>query len=221
MIKIFVLANESRYLNEKHEIVKTLDEAIVFDSVKNAAKFYENTPKIVKNLQFITKYVNDKEKQTSVINKPASQLNETTRPKTTDALKSNKKIQVHFDSGEADFDNSISNYIKLLQTTIRDKEKYENDIRHAEAEIQDIMHAAEFYDCDETESYGLCKMLHDVRQKRRHAKNMIMRIAIIENALAEDWLNGNILRKIDIVSNQEYTPRVHNELFENKTLNLK
>ena len=51
--------------------------------------------------------------------------------------------------------------------------------RKAELEIEDIEHAAEFYNLDASHGYQLYKLLHDARVRRRKCKNAIAWIDFI------------------------------------------
>lgn len=82
-----------------------------------------------------------------------------------------------------------------------------------DSEIEDILHAAEFYNLNACEGYKLYKMLRDCRIRRRKIKDYIEVVGYIENATGKDFSNGIGSKSIINKTTREYAPRVLNELF--------
>lgn len=93
----------------------------------------------------------------------------------------------------------------------RDTLTYE--LSKVDAEIEDILHAAEFYNLNACEGYKLYKMLRDARIKRRKLKDYIEVVGYIERATGKDFANNVGSKSILGKETREYTPRVLNELF--------
>lgn len=120
----------------------------------------------------------------------------------------------------SDTDESIAEIL----TQVRSFESYMQDIgkkrdtltyelSKVDAEIEDILHAAEFYNLNACEGYKLYKMLRDARIKRRKLKDYIEVVGYVERATGKDFANNVGSKSILGKETREYTPRVLNELF--------
>lgn len=87
-----------------------------------------------------------------------------------------------------------------------------NELRLADLELTDIEHAAEFYELNAAQGYKLYRLLHDVRVRRRRAKD--------ELQLLDTFLNSsvtridNVCKQAEGYSSRSYTPRVNKALFD-------
>lgn len=120
----------------------------------------------------------------------------------------------------SDTDESIAEIL----TQVRSFESYMQDIgkkrdtltyelSKVDAEIEDILHASEFYNLNACEGYKLYKMLRDARIKRRKLKDYIEVVGYVERATGKDFANNVGSKSILGKETREYTPRVLNELF--------
>ena len=82
-----------------------------------------------------------------------------------------------------------------------------------DAEIEDILHAAEFYSLNACEGYKLYKMLRNARIRRRKLKDYIEVVGYIEGATGKELAEGKGSKSILGKMSREYKPRVLNELF--------
>lgn len=120
----------------------------------------------------------------------------------------------------SDTDESIAEIL----TQVRSFESYMQDIgkkrdtltyelSKVDAEIEDILHAAEFYNLNACEGYKLYKMLRDAGIKRRKLKDYIEVVGYVERATGKDFANNVGSKSILGKETRKYTPRVLNELF--------
>ena len=86
--------------------------------------------------------------------------------------------------------------------------------RKAELEIEDIEHAAEFYNLDVSHGYQLYKLLHDARVRRRKCKNAIAWIDFILEQRPERFVENDPSARIVGTRSRDYAPRALPELFE-------
>lgn len=102
------------------------------------------------------------------------------------------------------------NYIKSLKeymTTI------DSQLSKVDLEIEDIEHAAEFFNLDMFRAWKLYKMLQDARKRRRKIKDERIKVQYILGSNFEDCTNNSISNYIKSLDNRKYNPRVLKELF--------
>lgn len=120
--------------------------------------------------------------------------------------------------------NEVNQEINAILSQVQEFESYVQDIgkkRDAlsyelsmvDAEIEDILHAAEFYSLNACEGYKLYKMLRDARIRRRKLKDYIEIVGYIEGATGKELAEGRGSKSILGKMSREYKPRVLNELF--------
>ena len=73
----------------------------------------------------------------------------------------------------------FKDFREFIQTIHSQLDVLVNAQKKVELEVEDIEHAAEFYNLDASHGYQLYKMLHDARVRRRKYKNAITRIDYI------------------------------------------
>ena len=61
----------------------------------------------------------------------------------------------------------LKDFREFIQTIHSQRDVLVNALKKAELEVEDIEHAAEFYNLDASHGYQLYKMLHDARVRRR------------------------------------------------------
>ena len=107
----------------------------------------------------------------------------------------------------------VQKFESYVQDIGKKRDALSYELSRVDAEIEDILHAAEFYSLNACEGYKLYKMLREARIRRRKLKDYIEVVGYVENAtgkeLAENKGSKSILGKMT----REYTPRVLKELF--------
>lgn len=120
--------------------------------------------------------------------------------------------------------NEVNQEINAILSQVQEFESYVQDIgkkRDAlsyelsmvDAEIEDILHAAEFYSLNACEGYKLYKMLRDARIRRRKLKDYIEVVGYIEGTTGKELAESKGSKLILGKMSREYKPRVLNELF--------
>ena len=121
-------------------------------------------------------------------------------------------------SNEADKEiQNILSQVQEFESYIQDIGKKRDALTYemskVDAEIEDILHAAEFYNLNACEGYKLYKMLREARIKRRKLKDYIEVVGYIEGATGKELAEGKGSKSILGKLSREYKPRVLNELF--------
>lgn len=111
--------------------------------------------------------------------------------------------------------NDLSN---TIQTLLSEKNNLVNSLREVDGKEQDILHYIEFNKFNAAEGYKLSKKLQDIRKERRIIKNKIDVINIIKQDNCYDLIYGKTLERLDGIENRKYTPRVLNNLFNDKAI---
>lgn len=188
---LYIITNGRSYVgidsNQQIKIVPKVEFAKRFTKLK-AGNVLNNLPKPMKNLG----YRIEPDNQTNqVIEKAVSELDDSIN---------NILVQVQ----------GFESYIQEIGNK-RDVLTYE--MSKIDAEIEDILHAAEFYNLNACEGYKLYKMLHEARIKRRKLKDYIEVVGYIEGVTGKDFANKVGSKSILGKLTREYQPRVLNELF--------
>lgn len=113
--------------------------------------------------------------------------------------------------------NAILSQVQEFESYIQDigkkRDALSYELSRVDAEIEDILHAAEFYSLNACEGYKLYKMLRDSRIRRRKLKDYIEVVGYIEGATGKELAEGKGSKSILGKMSREYKPRVLNELF--------
>lgn len=107
----------------------------------------------------------------------------------------------------------VRNFESYMQDIGKKRDTLTYELSKVDAEIEDILHAAEFYNLNACEGYKLYKMLRDARIKRRKLKDYIEVVGYVERATGKDFANNVGSKSILGKETREYTPRVLNGLF--------
>lgn len=107
----------------------------------------------------------------------------------------------------------VRNFESYMQDIGKKRDTLTYELSKVDAEIEDILHAAEFYNLNACEGYKLYKMLRDARIKRRKLKDYIEVVGYVERATGKDFANNVGSKSILGKESREYKPRVLNELF--------
>lgn len=191
---IYLGANKGNYVP-----VKDKNKAKVFDSTEKAySQFYSSVPKVLRN---------DYNWEIELIEH-------------VENVKSSEKINSTYTSIDIEelkeSINSLSEKFSLLKGN---KEWLLEKESNVDKQISDILHFIEFSSFSACEGYKLCKAIKELRLKRREIKNELEIINIINCHTCNNIANGNTNKSIDGIENKKYTPRVLNELFENRKIN--
>jgi len=124
------------------------------------------------------------------------------------------------------FQNHNYNWLEKctdFQQLLSQIEIYENQLNSEfdkiEKERVDVEHRFEApklngSEFNAAELCNLGKKYREVRRKRRVIKNEKRKVGIIKTASLDDFKNGSVIKQIQNIDNQKYTPRVLTELFE-------
>ena len=188
---LYVITNGTNYIsydkNQKITVVSKKELAKRFTQTK-AKNFVKNLIGTMKNLGY---YIEPDFETNQLIEQSLN--------------KADKEIQNIF--------SRVQEFESYMQEIDKKRDALTHEMSKVDAEIEDILHAAEFYNLNAYEGYKLYKMLHDARIRRRKLKDYIEIVGYVENAtgkeLAENKGSKSILGKMT----REYTPRVLKELF--------
>ena len=113
-------------------------------------------------------------------------------------------------SGIADVVEQVRN---CVVDVISQRAFYQQQLADAALEIEDIMHAAEFYNLNASQGYKLYRLLRAARIKRRKAKDAV---EILDTVVGNQFGEGMLAaagKKMSEHVDRTYRPRVFNELF--------
>lgn len=188
---LYVITNGTNYIsydkNQKMTVVSKKELAKRFTQTK-AKNFVKNLIGTMKNLGY---YIEPDFETNQLIEQSLN--------------KADEEIQNIF--------SRVQEFESYMQEMGKKRDALTYEMSKVDAEIEDILHAAEFYNLNAYEGYKLYKMLHDARIRRRKLKDYIEIVGYVESAtgkeLAENKGSKSILGKMT----REYTPRVLKELF--------
>lgn len=188
---LYIITNGSNYIsydkNQKMTVVSKKELAKRFIKTK-AENFVKNLNGPMKNLGY---HIEPDVETNQLIEKTSNE---------TDKEIQNILFQVQ------EFESYIQDIGKK-----RDALTYE--MSKVDAEIEDILHAAEFYNLNACEGYKLYKMLREARIKRRKLKDYIEVVGYVENTTGKELGENKGSKLILGKMTREYTPRVLKELF--------
>lgn len=188
---LFVITNGSGYISyddtQKPRVVTKKELAKRFTKIK-AENFLKNLNGAMKNLGY---YMEPDEESNEFIEQAVNKAN---------GEINNILIKVQ----------EFEEYVRGL---CKKRDALTFEMSKIDSEIEDILHAAEFYNLNACEGYKLYKMLRDCRIRRRKIKDYIEVVGYIENATGKDFSNGIGSKSIINKTTREYAPRVLNELF--------
>ena len=107
----------------------------------------------------------------------------------------------------------VKNFEECMEDITKKRDALKHEMSIIDSEIEDILHAAEFYNLNACEGYKLYKMLHECRVKRRKIKDYIEVVGYIENITGKEFAAETGSKSILGKMKREYRPRVLNELF--------
>ena len=192
---MFTITNGKNYIGKKNNATN-LSAAVTFQNKEEAETFLNNMPRAFKNLGY--------------------HIQEMKVERSGDVeLVSNKEITIP----ECDFEQvaieTISKFYELMKNSTEMRKNFVAMKDEAELEILDIEHAIELspnLSCPK--GYKLYKLLKNARIKRRHAKDGIMILDIINEGGFNGLVNGKTLTRIKGMDGRTYAPRILKEIFE-------
>ena len=117
------------------------------------------------------------------------------------------------DENIADILFHVQNFESYMQELSKKRDMLNYELSKVDNEIEDILHAAEFYNLNACEGYKLYRMLRERRIKRRKLKDYIEVVGYIEGTTGKGFTSGKGSKSILGKESREYKPRVLNELF--------
>jgi hypothetical protein len=191
---MFVIKNEKTYIgmdiNNRPKTVNRIEEALQFDRKDRADNYLANISATLRHLRYSVESVADP------ANIPAE-----------NRARMEKLLDID------DTCTRVKDMEILLSDMLGNKMLLEQELASCEKEIQDVLHAAEFYKLNASQGYKLYSILHDIRSRRRKCKDMLR---IIDNTFRVgvcDIATGTVSRDIDRMESRMYKPRVLQELF--------
>ncbi len=165
-----------------------IDRAHTFNNKKTAEKYCSLLPKAMKNLKYKVIFISNPNPE-------------------------NPDLQLELLTPEF-YLTRLKNFSDFIHTIQCQRETLVTGQRKAELEIEDIEHAAEFYNLDASHGYQLYKLLHDARVRRRKCKNAIAWIDYILEQAPDRFIENDPSPRIAGTRSRDYAPRALPALFE-------
>lgn len=188
----WIISNGKSYveITPQNQMITTcyIDQAHAFSNKKTAEKYCSLLPKAMKNLKYKPIFISNPD------------------PENTD-------LRLELLSAEF-YLQHLKDFREFIQTIHSQRDVLVNDLKKAELEVQDIEHAAEFYNLDASHGYQLYKMLHDARVRRRKCINAIAWIDYILEQAPDRFIENDPSPRIVGTRSCDYAPRALPALFE-------
>lgn len=188
----WIISNGKSYVEiiGNNQMITTayIDRAHTFNNKKTAEKYCSLLPKAMKNLKYKVIFISNPNPE-------------------------NPDLQLELLTPEF-YLTRLKNFSDFIHTIQYQRETLVTGQRKAELEIEDIEHAAEFYNLDASHGYQLYKLLHDARVRRRKCKNAIAWIDFILEQRPERFVENDPSARIVGTRSRDYAPRALPELFE-------
>ena len=188
----WIISNGKSYveITPQNQMITTcyIDQAHAFTNKKTAEKYCSLLPKAMKNLKYKPIFISNPD------------------PENTD-------LRLELLSAEF-YLQHLKDFREFIQTIHSQRDVLVNAQKKAELEVEDIEHAAEFYNLDASHGYQLYKMLHDARVRRRKCKNAIAWIDYILEQAPDRFIENDPSPRIAGTRSRDYAPRALPALFE-------
>lgn len=188
----WIISNGKSYveITEQNQMITTsmIDRAHTFSSKKTAEKYCALMPKAMKNLKYKAIFISN----------PDPEI-----PDLIPELLAPDYYLTH-----------LKEFSEFIHTIHKQREALIAGQRQAELEIEDIEHAAEFYNLDASHGYQLYKLLHDARVRRRKCKNALAWIDFILDQHPDRFVENDPSPRIAGTRARDYAPRALPDLFE-------
>lgn len=177
--------------------------AKVFEDRFNADEFLRSLPKSMKNLGYYVAPTDELPASPAIVVEPVQKMEP--------AMVLSRKL----DLTEPEFYlDAISNFREFVQTIQKARPKLEEQQIHAEMEIEDLLHASEFYDLAKDQGFEIYQRLREARIRRRNCKNAVAWIDFVLDANPAEFLRHDPSPRINGSQHRQYRPRALPELFE-------
>ena len=188
----WIISNGKSYVEiiGNNQMITTayIDRAHIFNNKKTAEKYCSLLPKAMKNLKYKAIFISNPNPE-------------------------NPDLQLELLTPEF-YLTRLKNFSDFIHTIQCQRETLVTGQRKAELEIEDIEHAAEFYNLDASHGYQLYKLLHDARVRRRKCKNAIAWIDYILEQAPDRFIENDPSPRIAGTRSRDYAPRELPALFE-------
>ena len=206
MSKKYVITDGESYISiNLCSITKNFYNAKIFDKLNTANNVFKSSiAKSFKHMGFRVEEIGMNVNNTVNVNNSST---------------SNEKINSSYTEVDVDdLKESINELSEKFTTLKGNKEWLFDEESNIDKQISDILHYIEFYNFSASDGYKLCKVLKELRLRRRDVKNKIELISIINTHTCNNIANGNTNKAIDNLSKKQYVPRVLNDLFVNRDI---
>ena len=106
---------------------------------------------------------------------------------------------------------------QMLKTIKENEAWLSHALSEIDKEIVDIEHYIELYPFSACEGYKLAKKIKDLRVKRREIKNELEVIKLISDSNCMTIAKGTFINHLNNLETKQYTPRVLQDLFTDRT----
>jgi len=178
--------------------------AKVFEERFNADEFLRSLPKAMKNLGYYVAPADEK---------PASPIVPAGHAQQTEVISVVSARKMDLTEPEYYLD-AIGSFREFIQTIQKARPKLEEQQIHAEMEIEDLLHASEFYDLAKDQGFEIYQRLREARIRRRNCKNAVAWIDFVLDANPAEFLRHDPSPRINGSQHRQYRPRALPELFE-------
>ena len=179
--------------------------AKVFEERFNADEFLRSLPKAMKNLGYYVAPADDE--------KPASPIVTVDHAQEAEVISVAPARKMELTEPEFYLD-AIGSFREFIQTIQKARPKLEEQQIHAEMEIEDLLHASEFYDLAKDQGFEIYQRLREARIRRRNCKNAVAWIDFVLDANPAEFLRHDPSPRINGSQHRQYRPRAIPELFE-------
>ena len=188
----WIISNGKSYveITPQNQMITTsyIDQAHTFTNKKTAEKYCNLLPKAMKNLKYKPIFISNPNPENADLR--------------TELLNAEFYLQ------------HLRNFREFIQTIHSQRSVLVKAQKRAELEVEDVEHAAEFYNLDASHGYQLYKMLHDARVRRRKCKNAIAWIDYILEQAPDRFIENDTSPRIAGTRSRDYAPRALPALFE-------
>ena len=178
--------------------------AKVFEERFNADEFLRSLPKAMKNLGYYVAPADEK---------PALPIVTVDHAQEAEVISVAPARKMELTEPEFYLD-AIGSFREFIQTIQKARPKLEEQQIHAEMEIEDLLHASEFYDLAKDQGFEIYQRLREARIRRRNCKNAVAWIDFVLDANPAEFLRHDPSPRINGSQHRQYRPRAIPELFE-------
>lgn len=202
----YVITNGRNYIktggDNRPTTTGRIDEARIFDSLTKAQNFCYCLPSTLKKFGFGVEPTKYGEKVQPVEVQPKIEPCLVVENEDTYVVEFDEKaIDAEYIATEIQRFEDFVLFLKSQEPLIKQQQE------HAEAQIFDIEHAAEFSKLNVLQGFRLYKLLHDARVMRRKCKDAVDMISYIDDVITEGILTKRTSRRIAGLTNRCFTPR--------------